>query len=102
MSRLVFFAVCSLALALALPAQAAGDDPAQASRQKAERDKARQTKEKIPAQRKDPEARESASTGASVAPKAEGTDLGVEAEKEDEEFRKKERSSPANRAVAVP
>ena len=92
MSRLLSLAVCGLAAALAsFAALASGDDSAQAPPQKVERDKAaRQDKERIPAQRKDPEARGSASTGASVEPVAGGTDLGVKADKEDEEFRKKE------------
>ena len=93
MSRLISIAVCGLVVAvLALPALAAGDDVKQAPRQKVEREKTtRQGKERIPAQRKDPEARGSASAGASVDPAAGGgTDLGVKAEKEDEEFRKKQ------------
>ena len=89
MGRLLSLAVCGFAAALALTAQASGDDAQQAAPRKAERDK-RQTKERIPAQRKDPEARGSASTGASVDPAAAGTDLGVKADKEDEEFRKKQ------------
>ena len=93
MGRLFSLAVCGFAAAivLALTAQASGDDAQQAAPRKAERDK-RQIKERIPAQRKDPEARGSASTGASVDPAAAGTDLGVKADKEDEEFRKKQGS----------
>jgi hypothetical protein len=92
MSRLFSLAICGFAAALvALAALASGDDSAQAPRQKIQRDKAaRQDKERIPAQRKDPEARGSASTGASVDPAAGGTDLGAKADKEDEEFRKKQ------------
>lgn len=93
MSRLLSFAVCGFTAALLAPAaQASGDGAQQPPRSKVERDKAAsQGKEKIPAQRKDPEARSSAAAGGSVAPGPEGTDLGVKADKEDEEFRKKER-----------
>jgi hypothetical protein len=92
MSRRRSFAVFGFAaVLLALTAQASGDDARQPPRQKVERDKAaRQDKERIPAQRKDPEERASASTGSSIDPAAGGTDLGVKADKEDEEFRKKE------------
>jgi hypothetical protein len=92
MSRLLSFAVCGLAAALVgLAALASGDDSAPAPRQKIGPDKAaRQERERIPAQRKDPEARASASAGGSVAPSSGGTDIGVKADKEDEEFRKKE------------
>jgi hypothetical protein len=93
MSRLLSLAVCGFAaVLLAAAAQASGDATQQSIPRKAERDK-RQGKERIPAQRKDPEARGSASTGASVEPAAAGgTDLGAKADKEDEEFRKKQGS----------
>jgi hypothetical protein len=92
MSRLCSFAVCGFtALLLALTAQASGDDARQLPRQKVAGDKP-QGKERIPAQRKDPEQRAaSASAGASIDPAAQGgTDLGAKADKEDEEFRKKQ------------
>jgi hypothetical protein len=94
MSRLFSLAVCGFAAALLAPAvQASGDDVQQPARPKVERDKAAsQGKGKIPAQRKDPEARASASAGSSVDPAAGGTDLGAKADKEDEEFRKKQGS----------
>jgi len=94
MSRLFSLAVCGLAAALVtLTAPGSGEDARQSAPRKAERDKRQTKEERIPAQRKDPEARGSASAGASVDPAAAGgTDLGVKADKEDEEFRKKQGS----------
>ena len=86
MKRIACIAFCGLVFAT-LPALGASDD-SNAKAASAERD------EKIPAQHKDPESRgelppPSASAGSSAETSAPGgTDLGMEAEREDREIRR--------------
>ena len=86
MARLLLLLCC--AVLAATPARAAEREPGPA-KPAAEKDpKGR------PAQQRD---RESASAGASSPERRGGTDLGFEAEKEEEEFLKKKRTAPLKR-----
>ena len=95
MRTLVFF----LSLAFLAPAAVAGDD----AKAKAGRAKPAAESAKLPENRRDPEERGSASAGASAAPapapepdtaRERGTDLGKEADAEDESLRKQQSKKP--------
>ena len=81
----LLFAVCAVVLA-ATPVQAT--DSGDGSRKKAE---AAQSPRAGPAPQRE---RDSASTGSSTPERRRGTDLGYEAEKEEEAFLKKKRTAP--------
>jgi hypothetical protein len=84
MDKLLFL-VCAVVLA-ATPAQGTGGSDA--PKRKAEAAKGAPT---APAPQRE---RDSASTGSSTPERRRGTDLGYEAEKEEDEFLKKKRTAP--------
>jgi hypothetical protein len=87
------FLVCAVVLS-ATPAQGgSGTDPnARSPVLKAPAEEPGRAREPLPRPRADP--RDNASTGASTPERRGGTDLGYEAEKEEEAFLKKKRTAP--------
>jgi hypothetical protein len=99
MQRLLSLVLCAAAATAFAPPALSSDDAAKSKGVDASvaQPLKADPKDRVPAQRKDPEARDpeargSASAGSSAQDGASGgTDLGVQADKEDEERRKEER-----------